>query len=69
MEEHRCKIVAAEAEDSRCTRLLNSVQIGMDDPRCESLHTRMVLLIEDRRANSVAIQIEDPRCAGLQTKW
>jgi hypothetical protein len=69
MEEHRCKIVASEMEDSRLKSLPNSEPIQLDDPRYEGLRTRDTIKIEDCRFNSVAIAMEDPRCRSMHVTW
>lgn len=69
MEELRCKMVAFEMEDSRCSNSLNAGISQLEDPRYYGLQTRRSIDVEDCRCNSIAIQMEDPRCSCLMTKW
>ena len=69
MDEDRCKMVATEMEDSRCSNPLSGGLNRLEDPRYYGLRDRMTIDVEDCRCNSVGIQMEDPRCAGLQSKW
>jgi len=69
MEEDRCRIVAAQMDDSRCKSLLDGMLIEMEDPRCKNLGTRRVIEIEDCRCGSVAITMEDSRCQILHMNW
>lgn len=69
MEEHRCKIVAAEMDESRCKSVLNGGLAEVEDQRYNGLRSRTALAIDDRRYYSVAIGMEDPRCKNLRMGW
>ena len=69
MEEHRCRIVASEIDDSRLKSLPNCEPIQVEDPRYRGLRARCAIEIEDSRFNSVAIAMEDPRCRGMFVAW
>ncbi len=69
MEEHRCKVAAAQSADRRCSNLLESAQIEVEDRRHSSVHSLFEIEVEDHRCNSVSIAFEDPRCQGLISKW
>jgi hypothetical protein len=69
MEEHRCRIAAVGAEDSRCEILVHGAVVELEDKRCRSLKLRAVLEVEDCRSNGVTVRTEDPRCIGLRDRW
>lgn len=69
MEEHRCRIAAIEMEDSRCQSMLTGVVVEFEDQRCRSLNLRAEIEVEDRRCNRVENRMEDPRCASLRANW
>ena len=69
MEDPRCKIVAIEMDDLRCSSALHGVVIEIEDLRCKSLLNRVVLEIEDSRCSCVAIKMEDPRGKNLHLSW
>ena len=65
MTDPRCKIAAIVIDDSRCKSLLSGVVVEMEDPRCKSLCYRMVLEMEDPGCMRMAVKMEDPRCKSL----
>jgi len=69
MEEHRCRVLAIAAEDSRCKSLFDSPVTATRDPRYRCLHQGVDVEVEDSRCNGVATEMEDPRCRGLSLKW
>lgn len=69
MEEHRCRMVAAEVEDCRSEVRFDGAMIEAEDPRHRSLRRRADVEVEDSRCNSIAVEMEDPRCRGLSLKW
>jgi hypothetical protein len=66
MEFSRCKMVAIEVDDPRCSSLLMGVAIEMEDPRCASLHERRVPEADDARCRHAPVKMEDPRCQSLR---
>jgi len=69
MEEPRCRMVAAAAEDSCRSSFLDSALNVTHDPRYICLHRGVQVEVEDSRCGPVAIQMEDPRCNDLSSKW
>ena len=48
MEEHRCRMVAIPAEDSRCNSLIGGAQIETEDPRYKSPHRAISEVLRPR---------------------
>jgi hypothetical protein len=69
MESSRCRMVAIEINDPRCSSLLAGVTIEAEDSRCRSLVEGLVLEVDDARCRHVAIRLEDPRCRNLHMMW
>jgi hypothetical protein len=69
MEFSRCKMVAVNGDDPRCSDLLTGVAIEMEDSRCTSLAEGRVLELNDARSRHMHVKMEDPRCQNLYMKW
>ncbi|MGD0830220.1 MAG: hypothetical protein ABR907_04705 [Terracidiphilus sp.] len=66
MEDIRCKFVAMEVEDSRCSARFDGAVVGVEDPRCKSLLSGAAMETGDPRCIAATKVTEDSRCRGLR---
>jgi hypothetical protein len=69
MEDPRYKIAAVEMEDPRCKSLRTGVMIQTEDLRCRTLRNGLVIEMEDHWSRRASVAMEDPRCGNLSNRW
>lgn len=69
MEEQQCRKVATEPADLRCSGLLGSARIEVEDGRYKSFHRFVEIEPEDARFNGASVPFQDPQGEGLALRW